>query len=166
MYLFADILLIAAIVGTGMVAGVFFAFSGFVMQGFDRLSPADAARAMREVNVTALRAPLMLAIFATALLVAILFVFALLGVPDGGTQWAIAGAALYLVGVIGVTGGANVPRNNRLAAVAESDAAALAGAWRAFQPGWAAWNHVRTLSSTAACLCLVFALIASHGGFR
>lgn len=166
MHLFADILLIAAIVGTGVVAGVFFAFSGFVVQGLDRLAPEHAARAMREVNVTAVRAPLMFAIFATALLVAILFVFALLGEPEGGTQWAIIGAALYLVGVIGVTGGANVPRNNRLAAVAETDDAALAAAWLAFRPGWAVWNHVRTLSSTAACLCLVLALIASYGGFR
>ncbi|MBT2516703.1 DUF1772 domain-containing protein [Streptomyces sp. ISL-90] len=166
MHTFADILLVAAVVGTGVVAGVFFAFSGFVVQGFDRLSPAHAARAMREINITAVRAPLMLAIFATALLVAILLVFALLGEPHGGTQWAIIGAALYLVGVIGVTGGANVPRNNRLAAVAETDDAALAAAWLAFRPGWAAWNHVRTLSSTASSLCLIFAFITSHGGFR
>ncbi|WP_139415394.1 anthrone oxygenase family protein [Agromyces laixinhei] len=57
-----------------------------------------------------------------------------------------------------MTGGANVPRNNRLAAPAEKDAAALAAAWQEFRPGWLACNHVRTTTSTAACLAFVLAL--------
>ncbi|MEF3402671.1 anthrone oxygenase family protein [Agromyces sp. CCNWLW203] len=158
---FVDILLIVAILGTGLVAGVFFAFSGFVTQGIGRLPAADAARAMREINVTAVRAPLMLAIFGTALAVAVLAVVAFLGEPEGATWWSIGGAALYLFGVVGVTAGANVPRNNRLAAPAETDAAALASAWQAFRPGWLAWNHVRTITSAAACLAFVLALLAA-----
>ncbi len=51
-----------------------------------------------------------------------------------------------------------MPRNNRLAASAEKDTAALAAAWREFRPGWLAWNHVRTIASTAACLAFVLAL--------
>ena len=39
MTVFIDVLLIAAILGTGIVAGVFYAFSGFVTQGLDRLPP-------------------------------------------------------------------------------------------------------------------------------
>ncbi|MGH3702998.1 MAG: DUF1772 domain-containing protein [Agromyces sp.] len=156
---FVQVLLVVAILGTGLVAGVFFAFSGFVTQGIARLPGADAARAMREINVTAVRAPLMLAIFGTALLVAVLAVFAFLGEPEGATWWSIGGAALYLLGVVGVTGGANVPRNNRLAAPAETDAPALAAAWQAFRPGWLAWNHVRTIASTAACLAFVIAAL-------
>ena len=158
---FVDILLIVAILGTGLVAGIFFAFSGFVTQGIGRLPAADAARAMREINVTAVRAPLMLAIFGTALVVAVLAVVAFLGEPEGATWWSIGGAALYLVGVVGVTAGANVPRNNRLAAPADTDAAALAAAWQAFRRGWLAWNHVRTITSAAACLAFVLALLAA-----
>lgn len=157
---YLEVLLVVAILGTGLVAGVFFAFSGFVTQGIGRLPAADAARAMREINVTAVRAPLMLAIFGTALVVAVLAVIAFLGAPAGADWWTIGGAALYLVGVVGVTGGANVPRNNRLAAPTETDAAALAAAWQAFRPGWLAWNHVRTMTSTAACLAFVLALVA------
>jgi uncharacterized membrane protein len=156
-----DILLVIAIIGTGVVAGVFFAFSGFVIQGIGRLPATDAARVMREINVTAVRAPLMLAIFGTALVVAVLAVFGLLGAPESGQWWSIGGAALYLFGVVGVTGGANVPRNNRLAAPSDTDAAALAAAWQAFRPGWTAWNHVRTIASTVACLAFVLALAAA-----
>jgi uncharacterized membrane protein len=155
----ATVLHIIAILGTGLVAGVFFAFSGFVMQGISRLPAAEAARTMREINVTAVRAPLMLAIFGTALLVAVLAVLALVAGLGGTAWWTIAGAALYLFGVVGVTAGANVPRNERLAAAPGDDSSALAAAWQSFRPGWTAWNHVRALASAAACLALVLALV-------
>lgn len=158
MTVFIDVLLVVAILGTGIVSGVFYAFSGFVTQGLHRLPAADAARAMREINVTAVRPPLMLAIFGTALLVVALIVFAVAG-QLAEPWWAVAGAVVYLVGVVGVTGGANVPRNNRLAAAPATDDAALAAAWSEFRSGWQAWNHVRTLTSAVACVCLVVALV-------
>ena len=160
MTVFIHVLLIAAILGTGIAAGVFYAFSGFVTQGLDRLQPSDAARAMQEINVTAVRAPLMVDLFGTALLAGVVFVLALLGSLGGGTWWAVAASVLYLVGAIGVTGAANVPRNNRLATTT-TDAAALAAAWTAFRPGWQAWNHVRTLTSALACLGFTLALLAA-----
>ncbi len=153
-----DVLLVAAILGSGVIAGVFYAFSGFVMQGLDRLPPADAARAFREINVTAVRPPLMLALFGTALIALALIVIAAFGGAAGATWWVIAGAVVYLVGPVGVTAAANVPRNNRLAA-APPDDVALAAAWREFRPGWQAWNHVRTLTSAAACVVFVVAII-------
>jgi uncharacterized membrane protein len=158
---FIHVLLIAAILGSGIAAGVFYAFSGFVIQGLDRLPPSDAARAMQELNVTAVRAPLMVELFGTALVSGVVFVLALLGSLEDGTWWAIAASVVYLVGVIGVTGAANVPRNNRLAATSTTDAAALGAAWTAFRPGWQAWNHVRTLTSALACLGYALALLAA-----
>ena len=158
-----DVLLIATILGTGVAAGVFYAFSGFVTQGLDRLPAADAARAMREINVTAVRPPLMLALFGTGLLAAALLVFAITGSLGGGTWWAVGAAVVYLVGAIGVPGGANVPRNNRLAAPPAADAPALTAAWAEFRPGWQAWNHVRTVACAAACVGFVLALLASAG---
>ncbi|MFF2493918.1 DUF1772 domain-containing protein [Agromyces sp. NPDC058064] len=155
----ATVLLVIAVVGTGLVSGVFFAFSGFVMQGLDRLAPADAARAMREINVTAVRAPLMLAIFGTALLLIVVATMSFFGAYPAGAWWIVGSAVVYLVGVVGVTGGANVPRNNRLAAAPESDAGALGTAWREFRPAWTAWNHVRWLASAASCAALVVALL-------
>ena len=145
-----DVLLIAAILGTGVVAGVFYAFSGFVTQGLDRLPPSDAARAMRQLNVTAVRPPLMLALFGTGLLAVAVVVIALFGALGAGTWWAVAASVVYIVGAIGVTAAANVPRNDRLAAAPAADEAALAAAWSAFRPGWQAWNHVRTFTSALA----------------
>lgn len=159
MTVIVTVLLVIAIVGTGTVAGVFFAFSGFVVSGLDRLPPAEAARAMQEINVTAPRPPLMLALFGTALVVAALAVLAFIGQAGGAGGWVVAAAVVYLVCAVGVTAAANVPRNDRLAAAPEGDAGALAAAWAGFRPGWTAWNHVRWLGSTAACGCLVAALL-------
>lgn len=155
-----DLLLTATILGTGVAAGVFTAFSGFVTQGLDRLPADEAARAMREINVTAVRPPLMLVLFGTALLAIVTAVLGFTGSLGTGTWWAIGAAALYLVGAIGVTGGANVPRNNALAAAPAGDPAALAAAWAEFRPGWQAWNHVRAVASAAACVGFVVALLA------
>ncbi|WP_136708162.1 anthrone oxygenase family protein [Agromyces sp. H66] len=154
-----DVLLVATIVGTGVAAGVFTAFSAFVTQGLDRLPAADAARAMREINVTAVRPPFMLVLFGTALLTVAVGALALTGTLGGAAWWAIGAAAVYLVGAIGVTGAANVPRNNHLAAPPAADAPALAAAWQEFRPGWQAWNHVRALTSAAACVGFVLALV-------
>ncbi|GAA1770310.1 anthrone oxygenase family protein [Agromyces humatus] len=152
-------LIIVAILGTGIMAGVFYAFSGFVTQGLDRLPGADAARAMRGINVTAVRAPLMLALFGTGLVVLVLLGFAFTGALRGAMWWAVAAGAVYLVGAIGVTSGANVPRNNRLAAAA-NEAGPLESAWHEFRPGWLGWNHVRTITCAASCVGFAIALVA------
>ena len=55
-------------IGCGLVAGVFLAFSGFVMAGLDRLPAAQGVAAMQSINRTAVRPPLMLAMLATAAL--------------------------------------------------------------------------------------------------
>ncbi|MFD5865219.1 DUF1772 domain-containing protein [Agromyces sp. NPDC127015] len=159
MSIVATVLIVVGIVGTGTVSGVFFAFSGFVVQGLDRLPPADAARAMREINVTAPRPPLMLALFGTGLVLVVLVVLGFVGQLADTTWWVTAAAIVYVVGAVGVTAGANVPRNNRLAAVPEADAAALAAAWHEFRAAWLAWNHVRWLASAAACAGLVVPLV-------
>lgn len=162
MTMLIDVLLIATILGTGIAAGVFYAFSGFVTQGLARLPGADAARAMREINVTAVRPPLMIALFGTGLLAAATLVLALTGALGAGTWWAVAASVVYLVGAIGVTAGANVPRNNRLAAQPAADAPALEAAWAQFRPGWQAWNHVRTVACSVACVGFVVALLATR----
>ena len=41
-----DVLALATGVGSGVVAGVWFAFSGFVMRGLERLPPSQGAAAM------------------------------------------------------------------------------------------------------------------------
>ena len=53
------IALLAAAVGSGLVAGLCFAFASFVLRAFDRLGAPQAIRAMQSVNAAILRSSAM-----------------------------------------------------------------------------------------------------------
>jgi uncharacterized membrane protein len=55
-----------AAIGCGLVAGVFFAFSTFVMPALARLQPAQGIAAMQSINITAINPLFMLALLGTA----------------------------------------------------------------------------------------------------
>ncbi len=75
------------------------------------------------------------------------------------TRWIIA--ALVLCGVaLLVTGAANIPLNDDLAQAGyPASGASLAAAREDFEDPWVVWNIVRTVASTAALACLVYAQI-------
>ncbi|MFS0704036.1 DUF1772 domain-containing protein [Cellulomonas sp. 179-A 9B4 NHS] len=146
-----DVLTLAAGVATALVGGVLLAFSAFVMTGLRALPPAAGAEAMRAVNRAALRPPLMLVLLGALLLDLAAAVVAVAGdAPSAGS--AVAGAALYVVGGIGVTAVGNVPLNERLARTADP-----AGEWVRSAPRWVAWNHVRALACAVAATFLLLA---------
>ncbi|UGS38636.1 anthrone oxygenase family protein [Capillimicrobium parvum] len=152
-----EVLTVLAAVGCGLMGGVWFAFSGFVMSALARLEPADGIRAMQEINRRALRPPLMLALFGTAAACAALTVHALVTWDAHRSPWLLAAAALYLVGTVGVTRAGNVPLNVKLDRTpAHGPQAGLA--WAHYERAWAAFNHVRLATSAGASAALVVAL--------
>lgn len=149
---------LAAALGSGLIAGVFFAFSAFVMPALGRLPAEHGIDAMRSINVTVLT-PLFLGVFVgTALLSLATVVLALVSWSGSGSAWALAGGLLYVLGSVGVTRLANVPRNDALVRVAAGSESGRAY-WARYLREWTAWNHVRTVASLAACASLVLALV-------
>jgi uncharacterized membrane protein len=107
--------------GCGLFAGVFLAFSTFVIKALGRLPPHEGIAAMQSINVVVLN-PLFLAVFVgTAIACVLLVIAALASAGDGGATWLLLGSAVYLIGTFVVTGLRNVPMNNTLAAGAPSD---------------------------------------------
>lgn len=51
---FPSVLTLIAAVGAGLVAGIFFAFSTFVMKALNRPPPTQGIAAMQSINVTAI----------------------------------------------------------------------------------------------------------------
>jgi uncharacterized membrane protein len=139
--------------GCGLVAGVFFAFSTFVMPALARLPPAQGIAAMQSINVTAINPLFMLALFGTGAACLFLAVTAVRSWHEPDAVYLLAGSLLYLVGTVGVTIGFNVPLNNALASVSP-DGAEGARLWRHYLVKWTAWNHVRTLTALAAATAL------------
>jgi uncharacterized membrane protein len=156
-FLFA--LTLVAVLGCGLAAGVFFAFSSFVMEALGRLPAAQGIAAMQAINVAAISFVFMLALFATAVACIALAVWAIVEWGEPFAAYLLAGSALYLVGVMGVTIAYNVPRNETLAKV-DPQSADAASHWTRYLASWTAGNHVRTAAALAATAALAVALHA------
>jgi uncharacterized membrane protein len=151
------VLVVVGVLGTGLVAGVFCAFSTFVMRGLAALPPAQGVAAMNAINVSAVR-PAFMAVFAgSAVLCAVIAVVTFVLWPDEGTVELLVGSALYLFGVFGLTMVANVPRNDALARL-EPGTSEAAAYWPAYVREWTLWNHVRMAASAAAAVAYLLAL--------
>ncbi|HJQ60026.1 MAG TPA: anthrone oxygenase family protein [Vineibacter sp.] len=158
-HLFFVVTLLSAL-GSGLIAGIFFAFSTFVMAALARLPAPQGIAAMQSINVVVINPWFMAAFVGTAVLCLVLAVASLLTWHRPGTAWLLAGSLLYLVGVIVITRALNVPLNNALAAVdpASADGAAL---WADYVRTWTAWNHVRTVAPLVATVAFILALVKS-----
>jgi uncharacterized membrane protein len=143
--------------GCGISAGVFFAFSSFVMKALARLQPAQGIAAMQSINVVAVTPPFMTALFGTAAACVALAVWALVDWNDSFGPYLLVGSALYLLGTIGLTIAYHVPRNDALANV-EPQSVEAAGRWTRYVQEWTAWNHVRAASALAASAAFTVAL--------
>lgn len=155
-------LLVATALGCGLAAGIFFAFSNFVMQALARLPPAQGIAAMQSINITVLNRWFMLTFVGTAGASILVIAVTLLrwGWPE--SIFAIAGGALYLAGNLFVTRAFNIPLNNELAA-ANPDSVDGATLWERYLRDWTAWNSVRTVTALAASASLILALVADAG---
>ena len=151
------VLTVLGVLGTGLVAGVFCAFSAFVMRGLAALPPAQGVAAMKAINVTALRPAFMLVFLGSAVLSTVLAVVTFVLLPDDGTVGLLLGSALYLVGSFGVTMVANVPRNEALMKL-DPGTPEAAAYWPTYVREWTMWNHVRMIASGAAAVAYVLAL--------
>jgi len=149
-------LTILAALGAGMVAGIFFAFSSFIMGALGRLPPQAGIAAMQSINVVVLNPLFFLVFFGTAVLALVLAIAALLDWSQSGASWLLAGALLYLIGTIFVTMAFNVPLNSKLAVVKPASAEG-AGVWKHYLSSWTAWNTLRTVAAFAAAACFIMA---------
>jgi uncharacterized membrane protein len=143
--------------GCGLIGGVFFAFSTFVMKALNTLSPPQGIAAMKSINVVVLN-PLFLGVFlGTAVGCVALIISSMLGWENPGAALALTGGILYLVGTLLVTIICNVPRNDALASL-DPLGAGSAQSWADYVRVWTAWNHVRTISAIAASVLMMLAL--------
>jgi uncharacterized membrane protein len=145
-----------AAVGSGLMSGLLFAFSNFVMKALTQLPAEQGMAAMQKINVAILNPVFLLLFMGTAVLCVVLTIYAVRQTPSRATVLLIAGSMCYLVGTVGVTMIFNVPLNNALAASQETDA------WPSYVRSWLAWNHVRTVLTLGAALAFTFASSQAH----
>jgi len=148
---------LAAALGCGLMAGLFFAFSISVMKAHARLPSAEGIAAMQSINVAIIN-PVFLAVFlGTAAACVVVMTASLLRWHDPGAIYLLIGGGLYLVGSLLVTLAFNVPKNEALASVAPADPDS-ASLWTDYLSKWTAWNHVRAAAALAAAASFSMAL--------
>jgi len=152
--------LTVAAVGAGLMAGVYFAFSGFIMRSLDQLGAAPAADAMNAINKVILRSWFMGLFFGSTLLYAVLAAVAVFDTDLAGRWLLFAAGLIYVVGMFLCTAMFNVPLNNRLAD-AGSDNNAKTETWTHYFRYWTRWNHLRSVCSLAV-LVLSIHYLASY----
>ena len=155
----APALLWASAIGCGLMAGVYFAFSAFIMTSLGRIAPASGMMAMNATIVDIVKSPFMPVFMLTTLTAASLAVLGVVRWGQPGSTLMVIGGAIYVLGMFGVTMMVNQPMNEALLAADPATSQGVA-VWSRYVIDWTLWNHVRTVASTVATAMFIAALTA------
>jgi len=147
-----------AAIGSGLVAGIFFAFSTFVMAALGRIPPEQGIAAMQSINITVLNPAFFIAFLGTGAVCLALAAGSYVWWGEASGKLVLAASLIYLVGCIGVTMVCNVPLNNALAA-AQPNTPEAATLWSRYLSTWTAWNHLRTVAPLLSAILFMAALL-------
>src|SRR5918999_3691746 len=155
----ANVVLVAAVIAMGLLAGLFYAFDVAVMPALTAADDRTLVDAMQQM-IDKIENP---AFFLTLLGAPVLAAVALVQARRSGAAkiagWIVAGLALYTVMVV-VTFAVHIPLNDDLKQAGDPDRIADIAAVRDdFVTPWVAWDIVRTLATTAAFASLAWALV-------
>lgn len=160
-------LLGSSILATGLMSGLWYGWAVSVIPGTRRVPDATYIVTMQSINR---------AIINPAFIIPFLGIPALLAgasvvqfrAGDHRRGWLLAGAtATYLVGVLGVTAGRNVPLNDALEAfdLADSDEQARTTGRRTYERPWNRWHYLRTVANVGSfALASAAAIVVAEDG--
>lgn len=140
----------AALVLTGLMAGVYFVYAVAVMPGLRRLDDHGFVAAFQAIDRAIINPAFLVAFFAPAVLTGIS------GFVDRGPGHAWIVVAFVLnAAIVVITMAINVPLNDALKARGDVAEAAASEARREFRESrWVAWNWVRVAFNLAAAVSL------------
>ena len=151
-------LLWATALSSGLMAGVYFAFSGFIMRALDKLESAQSVTAMNAINEIILRSLFMPVFFGSSITSLLLIVLALVYWDEAGTGLTLIASMVYFVGMFVCTLVFNVPLNNELSRL-DPTSDNSQQTWSHYLKNWTKWNHLRTASSLVTCTLCIWLLM-------
>jgi uncharacterized membrane protein len=151
------IILLAAVLLTGLSAGLFYAWSVSVIPGTKKLVDLTYLETMQSINRAILN-PLFFLVFLGSALLLFWASINQFQTSNWAFAWVVGSLLTYLIGTIGVTGMGNVPLNNELDILnlAEMSSDKIA-AFRAYYES--NWNRLHTLRTVFAVLSFLLALV-------
>ena len=152
---YLDFIVPLAITGAGVVTGLLFAFSNFVMSALADLPNEKGMYAMQRINEDILNPIFFAFFFGTPILCLLIIALTALESAADGHRLLIAGAICYLAGPFGITVLFNVPLNNELMQAGPDEAN---DAWPSYMKRWQRWNHIRTYVGVVSIVLLSFGI--------
>jgi uncharacterized membrane protein len=155
----ADLVLGAAVVAMGLVAGLFYFSAIAVMPALTAADDRTLVDAMQHMIVEIENPAFFVTFLGAPALAAIALRQARRSGSAGIAGWIVAGLALYTLMVV-VTFAVHIPLNDDLRQAGDPDRIEdLAAVRDDFVGPWVAWDIVRTIATTAAFGCLAWALV-------
>ncbi len=153
------VLVCMAAVGSGVVGGIFYGFSSFVMKALGRIAPEQGIAAMNSINIVVINPSFMLAFMGTAGACLLLAAGSYTWWDEPSGKLVLIAALLYLVGSFGLTMVLHQPMNLKLAGMQPAPAAAY---WPRYVQTWTRWNHARTAAPLLSAMFFVAALMVKR----
>ncbi len=152
-----DVVLGAAVIAMGLIAGLYFFSSIAVMPALTAADDRTLVDAMQQMIVKIENPAFFLVFLGAPVLAAVALVQARRS--GSSARWIVAGLALYTVMVV-VTFAVHIPLNDDLRQAGDpARIENLAAVRDDFVTPWVAWDIVRTVVTTAAFGCLAWALV-------
>ena len=157
-----EVVLIAATLTMGLMAGVFGIYGNAIMPGLRRTDDRTFVAAFQSIDRAIINPAFIATFFGALALTALAALLELTGDGRPLLPWIAAALVLYLV-VFVITIGVNVPRNNEIKAAGDVDRMTDPHAVRERfdEDRWVRWNHLRTFASTVAFGLLAWTLVQS-----
>lgn len=155
------LLLFSVTLLSGLVAGLFYAYSCSVIPGLKQLTDDNYIKAMQAINI-AIQNPVFFMSFMGLLPAYPALLYVQYKTIGSGTQFSLllAAAIVYFIGVFGVTAIINVPLNDQLAAfdITAATPQQITAARRAFELSWNSWHTVRTIAAVLSFGLTIFSI--------
>jgi uncharacterized membrane protein len=154
----ADIVLAAAVIAMGLLAGLYYFSSIAVMPALTAADDRTLVDAMQQMIDKIENPAFFLVLLGAPVLAAVALVQARRSGQPKIAGWIVAGLALYTVMVV-ITFAVHIPLNDDLKQAGDpASIENLAAVRDDFVTPWVAWDIVRTLATTAAFASLTWAL--------
>jgi uncharacterized membrane protein len=154
----------AAILLTGLLAGLFYGYNCSVIKGLGNLQDGAYLQSFQSINKV-IQNPYFFISFMGSLLVLLIATWLSYKNSSSATFYLLLSATLiYLVGVFGVTIFSNVPLNDQLAkfSISTSTTNEIAEMRKAFEKPWNAYHSIRTIAALISFTLAILSIIKAN----
>ena len=145
-------LLGASIVAGGLMAGLLYAWTVSVLPGTRRVPDTTYITTMQSINRAIINPAFIIPFMGIPVLLIATAIMQFRAGDSRRGSLLVSAAATYVVGVLGVTIGGNIPLNDALDAfdLTGSSEQAIADRRHSYETPWNRWHYLRTAASVAS----------------